>query len=368
VTDVRIIAVATANPPLRVSQEETYEAYVNWLPLSERAKALLERIFLVNDSIGYRHFGMDSLADILLDSQDALIARYRKFGVQTAVDAAEKALRQTHVGREGAGPVGDEDGVPTSPAQIDAVIVNSCTGYLCPGLTSYVAEALELRPDVRPFDLQGMGCGAALPNLQSAYNYLQAHPNSTVLSIAVEICSATLYFDEAPDILISNALFGDGAAAVLLTNRPGQGGIQLRGFSAGLYPQDREHLYFRTENSKLRNVLSIEVPTVGARHGGEVIGRLLAEHALGRDGIDHWIVHPGGQKVLDAFQEALGLPPEALVASRKVLYNYGNMSSASVLFVLEELLRNGVTRPGDIGVMCSFGAGFGAYAGLMELL
>ncbi len=350
--DVRVIALGTANPPLRISQEESYQAYVSMLSLSDRAIALLRRIFLDNRSIGHRHFGMDSLDDILRNSQDELITRYRKFAVQTSVQAAQEALRRAGLG----------------PEDLDAIVVNSCTGYLCPGLTSYVAEALGLRPEIRPFDLQGMGCGAALPNLETAYNYLQAHTESTVLAIAVEICSATLYFDEAPDILISNALFGDGAGAVVLTNRPGQGGVRLRGFAAGLYPQDREHLFFRTENSKLRNVLSVEVPVVGARNGGEVIDRLLAEQGLAQDGIDHWIVHPGGQKVLDAFQEGLALAPDALDASRKVLYNYGNMSSASVLFVLEEFLRNGTTQPGDTGVMCSFGAGFGAYAGLLEFL
>ncbi|MFN2224936.1 MAG: 3-oxoacyl-[acyl-carrier-protein] synthase III C-terminal domain-containing protein, partial [Anaerolineae bacterium] len=119
---------------------------------------------------------------------------------------------------------------------------------------------------------------------------------------------------------------------------------------------------------KLRNVLSIEVPAVGARRAGEVIGRLLADHGLDRDGVDRWIVHPGGQKVLDAFEEAFGLPPEALAASRRVLYDYGNMSSASVLFVLDEALRSGLAQPGDTGVLCSFGAGFGAYAGLLEFL
>ena len=350
--DVRIIALGTANPPLRVSQEESYQAYVNMLPLSDRAKGLLKRIFVENDSIGYRHFGMDSLADILKDSQDELIARYRKFAVQASVEAARQALERAGLG----------------PSDVDAIVVNSCTGYLCPGLTSYVAEALELKPQVWPFDLQGMGCGAALPNLETTYNYLQAHPDSYVLSIAVEICSATIYFDEAPDILISNALFGDGAAAAVLTNRPGEGGVRLRDFAAGLYPQDREHLYYRTENSKLRNVLSIEVPAVGARRAGEVIGRLLAEHGLDRDGVDRWVVHPGGQKVLDAFKEAFELPAEALAASRQVLYDCGNMSSASVLFVLDEVLRSGGVQPGDTGVLCSFGAGFGAYAALLEFL
>ncbi len=351
-TDVRIVGLATANPPLRVSQEESYQAYVNFLPLSDKAKSLLKRIFVENQSIGYRHFGMDSLLDVFQTSQDELIARYQKYAVQVAVEAANKALERAGL----------------TPADVDALVVNTCTGYLCPGLTSYVAEALPLRPEVRPFDLQGMGCGGALPNLETAYNFLQAHPESNVLAIAVEICSATIFFDEAPDILISNALFGDGAAAVVLTNRPGEGGIRLKRFSAGLYPQDRQHLYYRTERSKLRNVLSMEVPAVGARHGKEVIDRLLSRNGTGYQDIQHWIVHPGGEKVLDAFQTTLNLPEDALEASRNVLYRYGNMSSVTVLFVLEEVLNNHAPRPGEVGVLCSFGAGFGAYAGLLEFL
>lgn len=350
--DVRIVGLATANPPLRLSQEETYQAYADNLPLSDEAKSLLKRFFVENRSIGYRHFGMDALTDALQDSQDELIARYQKFGVQVAVEAASGALREAGL----------------EPADIDGLVSNSCTGYLCPGLTSYVAEALPLRPDVRPFDLQGMGCGGALPNLETAYNFLQAHPNSNVLAISVEICSATLYFDEAPDILVSNAIFGDGAAAAVLTNRPGSGGVRLKGFSAGLYPEDRRYLHYRTENSRLRNVLSIRVPVVGAKRGQEVIDRLLNGNGTGPKDIKHWIVHPGGEKVLDAFEKALRLPEDALAASRQVLYNYGNMSSATVLFVLEEVLRNQAPQPGDMGLMCSFGAGFSAYAGLLEFL
>jgi alkylresorcinol/alkylpyrone synthase len=344
--------MGTANPPLRLSQKDAFDIYTTLLPLSDEARSLLERIFVANQSIGYRHFGMDTPQDVLEESQDQLIARYRKHGVRVAVEAANKALSNAGLTSE----------------DIDGLVVNTCTGYLCPGLTSYVAEALPLRANVRPFDLQGMGCGAALPNLETAHNFLQAHPDSNVLIIAVEICSATLYLDEAPDILISNALFGDGAAAAVLTNRSVKGLARLKSFSAGLYPQDREHLHYRTENSKLRNVLTIDVPKVGARRGKEVIDRLFSQNGTGFEDIRHWIVHPGGQKILDAFQEALDLPPEALDASRKVLYNYGNMSSATVLFVLDEVLRSGAPQPGDMGLMCSFGAGFGAYAGLVEFL
>jgi predicted naringenin-chalcone synthase len=351
-TDVRIAGVGTANPPLRLSQEEIYQAYVDLLPLSDKAKSLLKRIFVDNKSIGFRYFGMEALTDALQNSQDELIARYRRFGVPVAVEAARKAL--------------DDAGL--TPSDVDALVINTCTGYLCPGLTSYVAEALSLAECVRPFDLQGMGCGGAVPNLETGYNYIQANPDSNVLTVAVEMCSATLFFDEAPDILVSNAIFGDGAAATVLANGQGNGRVRLGGFSAGLFPKDRQHLHYRTQDSKLRNVLSQRVPVVGARRGQRVIDWLLADNGLTYRDVAHWIVHPGGERVLDAFQRTLGLPDEAIVPSRAVLYDYGNMSSATVLFVLERVLREHTPQPGEVGVICSFGAGFSAFAGLLEFV
>jgi predicted naringenin-chalcone synthase len=348
--DARIVGLGTANPPLRLSQEEIYQAYVETLPLSDEARSLLRRIFIDNQSIAFRYLGMDALTDALQNSQDELIARYKKFAVPVAVEAASKAL----------------DSANLTPNDVDALVVNTCTGYLCPGLTSYVAEALSFRKDVRPFDLMGMGCGAAIPSLETAYNFLQAHPNCNVLTIAVEICSATLFFSEDPDILVSNAIFGDGAAATVLTSCPGERGIRIKSFAAGLFPEYRSHLHYTTQDSKLRNVLSRRVPTLGARCGKQVIDNLLAENGTTYQEIAHWIVHPGGEKVLDAFQRAVALPDEALLPSRAVLRNYGNMSSASVLFVLEEVLRERAPRPGDAGLLCSFGAGFTAFAALLE--
>ncbi len=353
-TDVQIVGLGTANPPLRLSQEEIHQVYVERLPLSDEARSLLEQIFVSNQSIGFRHLGMDALTDALDESQDDLIARYRKFAVPAAADAARKALDDAGLARE----------------DVDALVTNSCTGYLCPGLSSYVAEALSLGEYIRPYDLQGMGCGGALPNLETAYNFALANPGRHVLTVSVEICSATLYFDESPDILVSNAIFGDGAAATVMVNGSGaaSGRVRIKGFSAGLFPQDRQYLHYRSENSKLRNVLSQRVPVVGARHGKRVIERLLAENGLREQDVDHWVVHPGGERVLDAFQRSTGLPDKAIAPSRAVLYNYGNMSSATVLFVLGQVLRERAPRPGDVGVICSFGAGFSAFAGLLEFV
>ncbi len=349
---VRMIGLGTANPPLRLSQEEIYQAYATRIPLSEGAQSLLQRLFMENRSIAFRHLGMDTLDDALRNSQDDLIARFEKFAVPTAVEAARKAL--------------DEAGLATE--QADALVVNTCTGYLCPGLTSYIAETLSLRPDVRPFDLVGMGCGGALPALETAYNFLQVHPGRQALVISVEMCSATIFFSDDADVLVSNAIFGDGAAAAVLTNDPGDSGIRLSGFAAGLFPEDRKHLRYATQEGKLRNVLSRRVPVLGAQHGHRVAETLLNEHDLALADVDHWLVHPGGEKVLQAFQRELDLPDEALLPAWRVLRDYGNMSSPTVLFVLEEVRRTCSPQPGQIGLLCSFGAGFSAFAGLVEFL
>lgn len=344
-----IAGLGTANPSNRWSQRDIFQTYDALMPMSPEARDLLHRFFH-NESIGYRYLALDSLTDALETSQDALIGRFQRFAVPMATEAAERAMQEAGI----------------APPDVDALIVNTCTGYLCPGLTSYVAEALDLRKDIWPFDLMGMGCGGAIPNLETASNYLSANPNRTVLSIAVEVCSATLVFNESPDILVSNAIFGDGAAAMVLTNRRPDAGIELLGTASGIFPEGREHLHYRWEEGKLRNVLSARVPVVGARYARQVVDDLLTRQELTYNDISHWIVHPGGEKVLDAFERTTGVPPAALAASRRVLYEYGNMSSASVLFALRETLENHAPAAGDLGILCSFGAGFTAFAGLIR--
>jgi len=349
--DIRIVGLGTANPPLKVTQREAYDTYVALVPMSEKTRSLLEKILVQNQSIATRHVGMNTLAECVLEnSQDQLIARYKRYALPTALEAARKALAQANL----------------EPEAIDSIVVNTCTGYLCPGMTSFIAEALPLRKDVRPFDIQGMGCGGALPGLETAYNYLQARPNSNVLAVAVEICTATIVFSEEPGIIVSNSIFGDGAAATILTNRAGHDGLLVRSFGAGLFPEYRQHLQYITENSKLKNVLSQRVPTLGAKCGKQVVDNLLADLSLAYDDVAHWVVHTGGEKVIDAFQRGLNLPDEAMVPARTVLQNYGNMSSASVLFVLEETLRTRQPQAQELLMLCSFGAGFTAFAALLE--
>ncbi|MGQ0645525.1 MAG: type III polyketide synthase, partial [Elusimicrobiota bacterium] len=284
---------------------------------------------------------------------DRVNARFEKWGAALSARALAGAL----------------DGAGLAAEGLDFLAAATCTGYLCPGLSAYAAEAAGLRPDARLADLAGMGCGAALPALEQAYNFLQAHPDSSAAAVCTEICSAAVFSDDAADLVVSNALFADGsAAAVLKAAPPGEkgGGPVLRGFASLTVPAWRDTLRFRTEGGRLRNVLGREVPAQAAQALESVSADLLGRFGLARADVGRWILHPGGRKVLDAAQERLGLPPEALLSSRRVLERCGNMSSPSVLFVLKEEMESRPPRRGEWGLMASFGAGFSAHAALLE--
>jgi predicted naringenin-chalcone synthase len=342
-------AVATANPPLYVTQREAWAIFDARFDLQPRERDLYRRILLEGPIEG-RYVGMDSTAEAGEEDQDRLVARFLVHGRRTATEAAHRALQRAGM----------------SPAEVGALVVNTCTGYLCPGLSSYVAEDLGLGPSVRPLDLMGMGCGAALPNLQAAHDLVCANPEIKVLSIAVEICSATLFMDPDPGVVASNCIFGDGAAACVVTGgEPAAGRPALLDFESVLLPQYRAHLQYRTERHRLRNVLSREVPVIGARAIEQAVGRLLARNGVDASAIDHWIVHAGGTQVLDAVQRRLGLSAHQLRHAHAVFRAYGNMSSPTALFVLDRVLEQDKPQHGEQGLILTFGAGFTAFAALV---
>jgi len=351
---VKIIlkGLGTATPPLYVTQEEAYE-YLSTNFILKPAEQGLYRRILLDGKIKGRYLGMDTKRDALETDPDRHLERFLKFGRTTAVAAARRALA--------------EAGVKTD--EIAGLVVNTCTGYLCPGLSSYVAADLGLRTSISFQDLMGMGCGAAIPNLEAAAGMLARNGEGPVLSIAVEICTATIFPSHDPDLVVSNSIFSDGAAAAVLDrethNRPG-GLARMVDFATGIFPKYREDLRYRTEGGRLRNQLSKRVPVIGAHTATDVATRLLARHGLSRNDVAWWAVHPGGTVVLAQVAKKLELADEALRFSYNVFENYGNMSSPSVLFVLRKILDSKRPQPGQKGMLLAFGAGFSAFAALME--
>jgi alkylresorcinol/alkylpyrone synthase len=253
------------------------------------------------------------------------------------------------------------------PVQIDAVVVSTCTGYLCPGLSGHVVERLGLRADVLALDLVGQGCAAALPNMQVAYAMLTSGSCEYVLSVCVEISSAAMYLDNDPGVLISACLFGDGAGAAVLSRKAGAIGrrIEWKDSTSLIDPSQRSALMFELRDGMLRNILTRAVPALAADYAHRVLHTVLGRAGLLPEDVSAWIMHAGGRDVLQALERCLELHPGDLRYSAAMLREYGNLSSAFVYFVLEAALADD-TAPGWWW-LSSFGAGFSCHGALLEV-
>jgi alkylresorcinol/alkylpyrone synthase len=202
-----INGLGTATPLQRYTQRECWDALRasdHFPNLNPRSRALLKKVLGGNNGIRTRFLALDNLSEAFTETPDALHARFTKYAPAVAAQAGGRALRDAG----------------SQPGDIDAVIISTCTGYLCPGLTSYVSERLGLRRDVLALDLVGQGCGAALPNMRVAEALTASGRCRQVLSVCVEICSAAFFLDDTPGVLISACLFGDGAGAAVLATKP----------------------------------------------------------------------------------------------------------------------------------------------------
>ncbi len=349
-----ITGLGTATPLNHYTQVQCWDALRAWdgLPkLAPRSQAILRKVLLGNNGICGRFLAFDQLTDAFALTPDILHARFAAHAPAVAAQAASRALEDSG----------------TDVGEIDACIISTCTGYLCPGLTSYVTERLGLPSDVLALDLVGQGCGAALPNMRVGEALIASGRCRRVLSVCVEICSAAFYLDDDPGVLISACLFGDGAGAAVLSNEPAAGRGRIRWKSAGstIGPGDREALRFQLKNGMLRNILTQQVPGLAATYVETVLNQVLDENGLRPDDVTGWIMHAGGREILLAIRERLGLSEHDLRWSASILRNYGNVSSPCVYFVLQSTLNDDV--PGGHWWMSSFGAGFSCAGALLEV-
>jgi alkylresorcinol/alkylpyrone synthase len=346
--------LGTANPPQRYTKAECWDAFAasDWFQrLDPRAHALGETLLVSDNGMHARRLVLTSLAEGFQIDPDTLHRRFSTHAPALAAEAGAKALEDASV----------------PPTAIDAVVISTCTGYLCPGLSSYVVEKLGLPHDVQAFDLVGQGCAAALPNWRLAKALLAGREAQHVLSICVEISSAAMYLDNDPGVLISACLFGDGAGAAVLSGapNPGRRSVEFTTARSLTNPAHRDALRFECRQGLLRNVLTRPVPRLAAEHARQVLGEALEEAGLAQSAITAWILHAGGRDVLNALQDRLSLEPDALRYSAAMLHEYGNMSSAFVYFVLQAALAD--RAPPGWWWMSSFGAGFSCHGALLRV-
>ncbi len=347
-------SVGTANPPARYTKAECLTAFQasDWYGRLDARAHLIARTVLQRDNgIEARRLAVDSLEDVFRIDPNTLAQRFTRTAPALAASAGQSALTL---------------GALTA-ADIDAVVVSTCTGYLCPGLSGYVVERLGLLADVQAYDLVGQGCAAALPNLRLGHALLVSHSCENVLSICVEVSSAAMYLDNDPGVLISACLFGDGAGAAVLSRNPPKVSRRIEWIdsTSQTVPTHRAALMFEQRDGMLRNILSREVPELAAQYAQQVLKTVLGRAGLNTADVSAWIMHAGGRDVLIALERRLQLNPSDLSYSAAMLREYGNLSSAFVYFVLEAALAD--NAPGGWWWLSSFGAGFSCHGALLKV-
>jgi predicted naringenin-chalcone synthase len=349
-----VTGIGTATPSQRYSKAECWDAFKisDWFNrLGPRAHAIAETVLLRDNGIETRHLALSSLDEVFAIDPDTLYRRFSGNAPLLASRAGSNALAHAQL----------------EASRIDAVIVSTCTGYLCPGLSGYVIEQLGLRADIQAFDLVGQGCAAALPNLRLADALVASGQCSHVLSVCVEVCSAAMYLDDDPGVLISACLFGDGAGAAVLSHRPvqHQRRIEWRNSGSLTNTAERDALYFEQRQGMLRNILTRQVPRLAAEHAYQLMETVLTGAGIGKNDIRSWIMHAGGRDVLQALQKQFGVAPGDFHYSAATLREYGNLSSAFVYFVLQAAVDD--NAEGGWWWMSSFGAGFSCHGALLAV-
>jgi predicted naringenin-chalcone synthase len=252
------------------------------------------------------------------------------------------------------------------PEDLDYIITVSCTGIMIPSLDAYLINKLKLRQDIVRLPVTEMGCAAGISGIIYAKNFLQANPNKRAAVIAVESPTATFQLDDySMANIVSVAIFGDGAACVLLSSYENEKGPEIIAEEMYHFFDSIHMMGFKLTNSGLQMVLDAEVPEKIASHFPDIIHPFLKKNNLIIDDIDHLIFHPGGKKIVQTIEGLFSSLGKNINDTKEVLRLHGNMSSATVLYVLERIMDN-QPKKGEKGLMLSFGPGFSAQRVLLQ--
>jgi alkylresorcinol/alkylpyrone synthase len=345
-------AVARALPRHFASQEALIQAFRTLWATQHFNLERLEELHR-NVRVGGRHLALPLDAYPALATFQQRNDAWTRVALELGEEVTRAALAQAGLG----------------PKDVHHVFFATVTGIATPSIEARLVNRLGLREDLKRSPLFGLGCVAGAAGLARAADYLRAFPSHRAVLLTVELCSLTLQREDLsiPNI-IASGLFGDGAAAVVLEGAevaaargadPSQGrGPRVVASRSVFYPDTERTMGWDVVDTGFKVVLNAKVPQLVRENVGGNVDAFLAEHGLTRGDVKHWVAHTGGPKVLEAFEETLTLPPGALRRSWDSLQAVGNLSSASVLFVLSELLEAGEAREGDWGVLMAMGPGF----------
>lgn len=337
----KILSVATALPPHRLGQTDIKTFARNMFSSGHRD---IERLMPVFDNVRIenRYF----CVPLEWFEQEHTFPEKNSLYIENALSLSEKAVRRA-LDRAGA-----------EPEDVGAIFFVSTSGIATPSLDSKLIFNLGLSEHTRRFPSYGLGCAGGAAGLSRAADHVRVYPDKLALLIGVELCGLTFQRgDLSKANLISTSLFADGAAAVLL----GAGeGPEVVGSRSTTWPGTEDVMGWDLIETGLKVRLSKSLPTIVREKLREDLEDACVSLGLDFEDISHFIIHPGGAKVLDAFEEVLGMEPGSLVYSRSILSDCGNMSSVTVLFILERFLESGNFERGDLGVFTALGPGFSA--------
>jgi predicted naringenin-chalcone synthase len=243
-------------------------------------------------------------------------------------------------------------------ADVTHLITVTCTGLSAPGLDLQLIELLDMPRNIFRTSVNFMGCYAAIHALKLADSICQADPGARILIVCTELCTLHFQQESTNDNITSSLLFGDGSAAVLVTGEEDRStGFPLLGFYGEVMPKGKQDMSWELSSTGFTMTLSGYVPALIEEDFEMLVNHALAKHRISRDDITHWAVHPGGRKILEAIEKSLSLPATKLDASYRILSDYGNMSSPTILFVLKEILSELVTTEQQTVFGAAFGPG-----------
>ncbi len=344
----RIAAVATALPPYKITQAEARAFAASYFRSQRRD---VDRLLPVFDHSGIESRYLCVPPDwftspkTFAEKNGLYIDWCTRLGAQVMHDCLDQA--------------------GLSAGRIDHLIFVSTTGLATPSIDSRLINVLGLRSHVRRTPIWGLGCAGGAAGLSHTYREAISDPNAVVMLVTVELCGLTFHFgDFSKSNFIASALFADGAAGALVVGDDvtecAAGGPAILAAQSTIWPDSLDVMGWNFDNVGMQVVFSHAIPGIVKEKTRQNMDEFLGEHDLTFEQVRHLVVHPGGAKVIDAYQNALSLDSGRMAQARTVLRDFGNMSAPTVLFVLKQTLANGSVSPGDYGVLTALGPGFSA--------
>lgn len=347
---VRITSVAKQLPKYTRSTKDILPYLEAWISgQNKRFQRKVLKIF-ENAGVDQRYSIMDADEVFFNSSFEEKNDIYSREVIKLAKKSLLKSLSKTRL----------------QPTDIDFIITVSCTGIMIPSLDAFLINKLKMKQDIVRLPVTEMGCVAGVSGMIYAHNFLKANPNKRAAVIAVESPTATFQHEDFSMVnIVSAAIFGDGAASVILSSYPEEEGPEI--IDEAMYHfYDAEHMMgFKLRNTGLQMVLDKTVPETITEHFPGIIYPFLERNNMTIEDVDHLIFHPGGKKIVQTVEDLFGSLGKNVEDTKEVLKQYGNMSSATVLYVLERFMDRNPSK-GNIGLMLSFGPGFSAQRILLQ--